>query len=111
MHTKANTKIYWYLRLHTRLIRRRSHILATFTIWDMRTRAMWNVYLQANRNNRLNRVCCKVAWFLRKIQTSHVKNSRILRIKNAEFSGQCVYMSSNRYSEILKSALLSVPLM
>ena len=31
----------------------------------------------------------KIAYFLRNLQTSRVNNSRILRIKNAKFSGYC----------------------
>ena len=37
----------------------------------------------------------KVAYFLRKIQTLRVRNSTILSIKNANFSGYCFYMNSN----------------
>ena len=32
------------------------------------------------------------AYFLRKIKTSRLNNSRILKIKNAKFSGYCFYM-------------------
>ena len=35
----------------------------------------------------------KLAYFLTKIQTSRVNNSRILRIKNAKFSGFYIYMN------------------
>ena len=34
----------------------------------------------------------KVAYFLRKIQTSRINNSRILRFKNEKLSGYCFYM-------------------
>ena len=37
----------------------------------------------------------KVAYFLKKIPTSWVNNSRILSIKNANFSGYCLYMNLN----------------
>ena len=40
---------------------------------------------------------------LRKIQTSRVNNSRILRFKNANFQG-IVFIWSRAYSEIFKSA-------
>ena len=46
----------------------------------------------------------KLAYFLRNLQTSQVKNSRNLRIKNVKFSGYCFYMNANR--EIFKSALV-----
>ena len=37
----------------------------------------------------------KLAYFLRNSQTSQVNNLRILRIKNAIFSGYCFYMNTN----------------
>ena len=37
----------------------------------------------------------KVANFLRKMQTSRVNNSRILRVKNANFQGYYFYMNTN----------------
>ena len=58
----------------------------------MHTLDMHNVYLQTYRNNRIRK---KVAYFLRKIQTSGANNSRILRIQNAEFSGYYFYMNTN----------------
>ena len=42
-----------------------------------------------------NNMLKKVAYFLRKTQTSRVNNSRILRIKNAKFSGYCLYINPN----------------
>ena len=36
-----------------------------------------------------------IAYFLRKIQTLRVNNSRILSIKNAKFSGYYFYMNLN----------------
>ena len=41
----------------------------------------------------------KVACFLRKIKTSRVNNSRILRLKNAEFSGYNFYSNTNIYGD------------
>ena len=38
-------------------------------------------------NTKNNRICLKTAYFLRKIQTSWLNNSRILRIKNAKLKG------------------------
>ena len=35
---------------------------------------------------RKNRICDKVAYFLRKIQTSQVNNLRIFMLKNGKFS-------------------------
>ena len=58
----------------------------------MRTRDIWNVCLQTYRNNR---ICSKVAYFLRKAQTSPVKNWKILRIENAKFSEYYYYMNPN----------------
>ena len=49
--------------------------------------------------------CSVVAYFLRKIQTSWVNNSKIRRIKNAEFWWYC-FMWTRTYSEIFKSALV-----
>ena len=37
----------------------------------------------------------KLAYFLRNLQTSWTNNSRILRIKNVEFSGYCCYVNTN----------------
>ena len=37
----------------------------------------------------------KLAYFLRKMQTSRVNNSSILRIKNAKFSGYYFYIHPN----------------
>ena len=41
------------------------------------------------------RISGKVAYFLRKIQTLCVNNSRVFRIKNAKFSEYYFYMSKN----------------
>ena len=37
----------------------------------------------------------KIAYFLRKVQTLRINNSRILTIKNAKFSGHYFYMTYN----------------
>ena len=85
-------KFYWYLRLHIKIICRRFHITRPFSFWDIRTRDIWNVCLQTYKNNR---ICWKLAYFLRKIQTWRVNNSRILRIRNAKCSGYCFHMNPN----------------
>ena len=71
----------------------------------MHTLDMHNVYLQTYRNNRIRK---KVAYFLRKIQTSGANNSRILRIQNAEFSGYYFYMNTNIWRDF--QICISVPL-
>ena len=79
-----------YLRFHIKMICRRFRIIRPFTFWDIRTRDMWNVLLQTNRNNR---TCWKIAYFLRKTQNLRVKNSLIPRIKNTRFSGCCFHVN------------------
>ena len=37
----------------------------------------------------------KLACFLRNLQTLQVNNSRIIQIKNREFSGSCFYMNTD----------------
>ena len=64
----------------------RSHIKTPFTFWDMHT---WDMYL-------------------RNCQTSQENNSRILRIRNAKFSGYCFYMSANIRRDF--QICISVPL-
>ena len=83
------------------------HVTAPFTFWDTRTWDLWKVCLQTFRNNR---ICYKFACFLRNLQTSRVNNSKILRIKNANFSGYC-FIWAQAYREVFKSALvyLQVP--
>ena len=39
----------------------------------------------------------KVAYVLRKIQTSRVNDSRILRFKNTKFLGHCFYVKPSTY--------------
>ena len=39
----------------------------------------------------------KLTYFLRKVQTSRVNNSKILTISNAKFPGYHFYMNSNIY--------------
>ena len=46
----------------------------------------------------------KLAYFLRNLQTLQVNNSRIIQIKNTEFSGSCFYM--NRDLQICISVFL-----
>ena len=75
-------KIYQYLRLHIKIICQRFCSIILFSFWDIRTRDIWSDCLQTYRNNR---VFLKVAYFLRKIQTSRVNNSRIIKFKNANF--------------------------
>ena len=92
-YTNAELKIRQYLRLHIIIIIRwRIHIKTPFTFWDMHTGGMWKVCLRALRNNS---ICQKLAYFLRNFKTSRVNNSRILRIKNAKFSGYYFYMNAN----------------
>ena len=49
-----------------------------------------------------------LAYFLRKIQTLRVNNSRILTIKNAKFSGYYFYMNLNIQGDF--QICISVPL-
>ena len=39
----------------------------------------------------------KLAYFLKNLQNSWANNSRILMIKNAKFSGYCLYMNIKLY--------------
>ena len=70
----------------------RFHIKTPFTFWDIRTWDEWKVCLQTFRNNR---ICWKLAYFLRNLQTSRVNNPRILSIKDAKFSGSWLYINTN----------------
>ena len=80
------------LEVHMKIISWKFHIKTPFTFWDMRTWDMWKVCLQTLRNNG---ICWKLAYFLGNLRTSRANNSRILRIKNAKFSGYCFYMNAN----------------
>ena len=95
-YTNAELTIRQFLRLHIIIIiiiiLWRIHIKTPFTFWDMHTEEMWKVCLGTLRNNS---ICQKLAYFLRNFKTSRVNNSRILRIKNAKFSGYCFYMNAN----------------
>ena len=51
----------------------------------------------------------KIAYFLRKIQTSRVNNLRNPGIKNVKFSGYCCYMNPNIYWNF--QICIRVPLM
>ena len=62
---------------------------------------MREVCLQTFRNDR-------IAYFLRKMPTSRVNNSRALRIKNAKFSGYCFDMNTNILRDF--QICISVPL-
>ena len=53
---------------------------------------IWNVCLQTYRNKWISQ---KIVYSLRKIQTSQVNNSRILRIKIAKLLGYCFYVNPN----------------
>ena len=55
------------------------------------------VRLQTYINDKIR---WKVAYFLRKIQTLRVNYSRILRIKNAKFSGYCFRTIIRRFSNL-----------
>ena len=50
----------------------------------------------------------KIAYFLRNLQTSRTNNSRILRTKNAKFSGYCFYMNTKAQGNF--QICISVPL-
>ena len=75
-----------------KIICRRFYIDTPFTFRDMRTWDIWKVCLQTFGNNR---ICSKLAYFLRNFQTSPANNSRILRIKIAKFSEYCFYTNTN----------------
>ena len=55
-----------------------------------------NVCLQTYRNNRIRE---KVAYFLRKIQTLLVNNSKILRTKKTKFSGYYFNLKTNIWED------------
>ena len=88
----TDMKVCQYLRFHMEIICWRFHIKTHFTVWDMRTCDMWKFCLKTFRNNR---ICKKLAYFLRNLQTLRVNNSRILRFKNVKFSGYSFYMRTN----------------
>ena len=81
------------------------HINAPLTLQDMPSWYMWKFCLQTFRNNR---ICKKLAYVLRNLQTSQVYNSRSLKIKNANFSAYCFYMSTNIKGDF--QICVSVPL-
>ena len=66
---------------------------------------MRTLCLQTFRNKR---ICLKVAYFLRNLRTSRANNSRILKIKNAKFSGYWFYMNTNIKGDF--EICISVPL-
>ena len=79
-----------------KIVSHRLRIITPFTIWHMRSVDLRNDCLQIYRNNRIR---SKVAYFLRKIQTLRVNNSRILTIKNAKFSGHYFCMNLNIWGD------------
>ena len=79
-----------YLRFHMNLICRR-FLRTPFTFWDMRTWVTWNVCLQIFRNNRM----LKISLLFKKFTNLRIKNSRLLRIRNAKFAKYCFYMNIN----------------
>ena len=85
-YTNADLKNCQYLCLDMKIMCWRFHIKTPFTFWDIRKWDMWKVCLRTFRNNR---ICWKFANILRNLQTWRVNNLRILRIKNAKFSGYC----------------------
>ena len=52
--------------------------------------------LQTFRNNRIG---LKLAYALINLQTSRINNTRILRIKNAKFSGYSFYMNTSIWGD------------
>ena len=88
-------KMQSHHRLQTKVIWRRFRIITTFTSWDIRTRDTRNFCLQTLRKNK---ICWKIVYFLRKIQTSQVNKAGNLRIKIEKFSENCFYMNPNIYS-------------
>ena len=91
-----------YLCLHVKMRWSRCHIKAPFTFWDTRTWDMWNVCVQTFRNNR---ICYKLAYSLKNLQTSKVNNLRIHRIKSPKIS-DIVFIWTQTYREIFKFTLV-----
>ena len=60
---------------------------------------MWDMWKGCLQTFRSNRICLKLAYFLRKLQTLRGNNSRIIRIKNAKFSRYCFHMNTNIYGD------------
>ena len=95
---KVHLKICRYVRLYIKTI-------CWITFWVIRTRDMWKVCLQTFRKNR---ICWKLAYFLRTLRTSRANNSRILRIKNMKLSGYCFYINTNTQGDF--QICITVPL-
>ena len=95
-------KIFLYVRLHLKTIPWKFRIPNPKNYLVIYPQSFRNVCLQTYRNNRIRQ---KVAYFLRKIQTLRVNNSRILRIKNAKFQS-FVFIWIKTYVEIFKSAFV-----
>ena len=64
-------KICQYICLQMKIKCRRFHIKTPFTFWDMRTWDMRKICLQTCRSKR---ICYKLAYFLRNLQTSRANN-------------------------------------
>ena len=94
-----------YRQISKKCVWQRFHIKTPFTIWKMCTWYMWIACLQTFRSNR---ICWKLAYFLRNLQTSRTNNLRILMIKHAKFSGFCFYRKANIYEDF--QICISVPL-
>ena len=83
-------KIYWYLRPHINIICQRfgNYHSVCFLRYTQQRHIK---YLFAETTEYVK----EEAYFLRKIQTSRVNNSRILKIKNAKFSRDYFYINVN----------------
>ena len=81
VYTNAEMKIYQYLCILMKRICSKFHIETPFTFWDMRTRNMWKVCLQTFRNNR---ICKKLAYYLRnlKLHRQLTREFLVLRMRN-----------------------------
>ena len=62
-------------------------------LYEICTREIYEKF--GYKHSETNRIREILVYFLRNLQTSQANNSRILRIKNAKFSGHCFYMNTN----------------
>ena len=101
-HTNADLINSLYVHVHSKITPLKFHILNPQNSLVFDPRSLQNVCLQTIRTNRieyfkqntLNRI--PIEYFLRKIQTLRVNNSRILsRIKNAKLLGYYFYINRN----------------
>ena len=97
-------KICQNLHLYTKIICWRFYIKTPITFWDMRAWDMWKVYLQTIKSSR---ICSKLPYFLKNLQTSLANSSRIVRIKYASISEHCFSMNTNIYGHF--QICISVP--